>query len=69
MAWRGAGTFQPSPWRWSVERRTLPHAGRGELCELCASQARDDSRLCVVESPADVLAVENSGAYRAVISC
>ncbi|MBK7116500.1 MAG: recombination protein RecR [Proteobacteria bacterium] len=36
----------------------------GELCELCASQARDDSQLCVVESPADVLAVENSGAYR-----
>ena len=35
-----------------------------ELCELCASQARDDAQLCVVESPADVIAVENSGAYR-----
>jgi recombination protein RecR len=36
----------------------------GELCLLCAASNRDDSLLCVVESPADVIAVENSGAYR-----
>jgi recombination protein RecR len=36
----------------------------GELCPLCESSARDDALLCVVESPADVIAVENSGAYR-----
>jgi len=36
----------------------------GELCPLCESRARDDAQLCVVESPADVIAVENSGAYR-----
>jgi recombination protein RecR len=36
----------------------------GELCPLCASPARDEALLCVVESPADVIAVENSGAYR-----
>src|SRR5262245_1879566 len=36
----------------------------GELCPLCASATRDASLLCVVESPADVIAVENSGAYR-----
>ncbi len=36
----------------------------GELCPLCASGTRDDAQLCVVESPADVIAVENSGAYR-----
>jgi recombination protein RecR len=36
----------------------------GALCELCASGTRDDAQLCVVESPADVMAVENSGAYR-----
>jgi recombination protein RecR len=36
----------------------------GELCPLCDSVTRDDSQLCVVESPADVIAVENSGAYR-----
>ncbi|MET0281610.1 MAG: recombination mediator RecR [Steroidobacteraceae bacterium] len=36
----------------------------GELCPLCASGTRDEAQLCVVESPADVMAVENSGAYR-----
>jgi recombination protein RecR len=36
----------------------------GELCLLCDSTSRNDSQLCVVESPADVIAVENSGAYR-----
>jgi recombination protein RecR len=36
----------------------------GALCELCASGSRDDALLCVVESPADVIAVENSGVYR-----
>jgi recombination protein RecR len=36
----------------------------GALCELCASTGREDAQLCVVESPADVIAVENSGAYR-----
>jgi recombination protein RecR len=34
------------------------------LCELCASPVRDAAMLCVVESAADVIAVENSGAYR-----
>jgi recombination protein RecR len=34
------------------------------LCELCASATRDAALLCVVESAADVIAVENSGAYR-----
>ncbi len=37
----------------------------GELCPLCASAERDDSQLCVVESPADVIAVENSGSLSA----
>ncbi len=35
-----------------------------ELCSLCASQGRDRSLLCVVESPADVVAVETSGSYQ-----
>jgi recombination protein RecR len=36
----------------------------GPLCPLCASASRDTSQLCVVESPADVIAVENSGSFR-----
>jgi len=35
-----------------------------ELCPICASSSRDQSMLCVVESPADVAAIEQSGSYR-----
>lgn len=35
-----------------------------ELCAICAAPQRDASLLCVVESPADVVAVEQSGGYR-----
>ncbi|MDO8330271.1 MAG: recombination mediator RecR [Fluviicoccus sp.] len=34
------------------------------VCRLCANTARDRGLLCVVESPADVLAIEQSGSYR-----
>lgn len=33
------------------------------VCRLCASQKRDNDVLCVVESPADVLAIEQSGTF------
>ncbi len=36
------------------------------LCQLCDSALRDRSKLCVVETPADVLAVEQTGGYRGV---
>ena len=36
----------------------------GEVCPICAAPRRDRSLLCVVESPADVVAVEQSGSYR-----
>src|SRR5438132_3362935 len=35
-----------------------------ELCSTCAAPQRDASLLCVVESPADVIAVESSASYR-----
>ena len=35
-----------------------------ELCEICVAPRRDPASLCVVESPADVVAVEQSGGYR-----
>jgi len=35
-----------------------------ELCEICANVGRDRSQLCVVESPSDLLAVEQSHAWR-----
>jgi recombination protein RecR len=35
-----------------------------DLCPICSSSSRDRSMLCVVESPADVAAIEQSGSYR-----
>ncbi len=34
-----------------------------ELCPLCSNPARDASRVCVVEQPGDMVAVEKSGAF------
>lgn len=35
-----------------------------EVCPICASNSRDRRQLCVVESPADRLAIENATGYR-----
>lgn len=34
-----------------------------EICEICADDERDRSTLCIVETPADVIAVESSAAF------
>jgi recombination protein RecR len=35
-----------------------------EVCSICAANGRDESQLCVVESPADVMAIEDATGYR-----
>jgi recombination protein RecR len=54
-------------------QRALERVGRcrqcrmlteAELCSICANPQRDGTLLCVVESPADVVAIEQSGGYR-----
>ncbi|HEY3310846.1 MAG TPA: recombination mediator RecR [Anaerolineales bacterium] len=35
-----------------------------ERCEICESRARDESVICVVEEPLDVIAIERIGAYK-----
>lgn len=35
-----------------------------EICSICANPGRDQSQLCIVESPVDVLAIEQATAYR-----
>lgn len=35
-----------------------------ELCSICTASGRDASQLCVVESPADVMAVEDATGFR-----
>jgi recombination protein RecR len=34
------------------------------ICRFCSSERRDATQLCIVETPADLLAIEQSGAYR-----
>ena len=36
------------------------------ICHICGDPARQATQLCVVEQPADMIAVEKSGAYRGV---
>jgi recombination protein RecR len=35
-----------------------------EICELCASPTRKHSQLCIVETPADLEAIEQTGTYK-----
>ena len=35
-----------------------------ELCSICSASGRDASQLCVVESPADVMAIEDATGFR-----
>ena len=36
----------------------------GRLCAICQDESRDAARLCVVETPADLAAMERTGAYQ-----
>ena len=36
----------------------------GELCDVCSDSRRDQSLLCVVEQPRDLIQLENTGRYR-----
>ena len=35
-----------------------------DICDICSNPNRSDSQLCVVESPADLYAIEQAGGYR-----
>jgi recombination protein RecR len=41
--------------------RTLSEA---ELCDICSSSSRDNSTLCVLETPADIFAIEQTAEFR-----
>lgn len=40
------------------------HITVGDLCPICQNPARDQHKVCVVEEPLDVLAIERTGVYR-----
>ena len=33
------------------------------ICEICSSNSRDESQLCIVETPSDINVIEQSGVY------
>ena len=35
-----------------------------DLCSICSASGRDETQLCIVESPADVMAVEDATGFR-----
>jgi recombination protein RecR len=35
-----------------------------EVCQICANEQRDKTQLCIVESPSDVIAIEQATGYR-----
>jgi recombination protein RecR len=35
-----------------------------DICPICADEKRDHTQLCIVESPSDVTAIDNSTGYR-----
>ena len=40
------------------------HITERDPCRICAEETRDSSRICVVEEPLDVIALERTGIYR-----
>ncbi len=34
------------------------------ICQLCANPGRNEELLCIVETPADIIAIEQTGVYR-----
>ena len=39
------------------------HVAEEELCQICSSSARENHRLCIVQEPQDLLAIERSRSY------
>lgn len=35
-----------------------------DVCDICKSESRDHSQICVVEDPLDIVALERSGSFR-----
>ena len=40
------------------------HVAEEELCQICSDPTREVQRLCIVQEPQDLLAIERSHAYR-----
>lgn len=47
----------------TINCKSCRNLSQDEFCELCKDPGRNDEMLCVVESPADVMNIENSTNY------
>jgi len=57
----------------SILEQSMEHIGRcsicrnlteHKICRICANEQRDKTQLCIVESPSDVIAIEQATGYR-----
>ena len=46
--------------------KTCFNLSEGEQCLICLDSRRDQTQLCVVEQPRDLIAIEQAGAFRGV---
>ena len=37
-----------------------------DLCKVCSDTNRDTNKICIVENPSDVLAIESTGGYKGI---
>jgi recombination protein RecR len=44
--------------------KVCSNLAEGDLCEICKDSKRDRSRICVVEQPRDLMALEQAGVYK-----
>ena len=44
--------------------RACFNLAEGELCAICSDPKRDQTQLCIVEQPRDLMALEQAGVYR-----
>ena len=50
----------------TVNCKLCRNLSQENICDLCSDDGRDNSMLCIVESPADVFNMENSTNYNVV---
>jgi recombination protein RecR len=46
------------------KRALVMHIGTADICDICASEARANGQICVVEDVADLWAMERGGAFK-----
>ena len=49
--------------------RVCYNLAEAEQCAICRDPSRDRELLCVVEQPRDLMALEQAGSYRGLVSC